>query len=63
NPFGPMQRQQECSALIDRMFEKMLEDHISLGEVYTCLGLRDKGDHGIQKAAEELLEFVQKDAV
>ena len=54
-----MQRQQECSARMDRMFEKMLEDPIPLGEVYTCLGLPDKGNHGIQKAAEEQLRFVK----
>ncbi|WP_347176140.1 hypothetical protein [Galactobacillus timonensis] len=60
NPFGPMQRQEECSVLIDRMFEKLIEEHIPLGEVYTCLGLPDKGNHGIEKAAEELLEFVKE---
>ena len=35
NPFGPMQRQEECSALIDIVFDKLFEDHIPVGEVYT----------------------------
>jgi hypothetical protein len=58
NPFGPMQRQEECTKLIDIMFREIVNEKIPLGEVYTCLGLPDKGNHGINKAAEELLKFV-----
>ncbi len=61
NPFGPMQRQEECSALIDTFFEKLFEKKIPVGEVYTCLGLPDKGDRGILEGAQALLQFVQKD--
>ena len=60
NPFGPMQRQKECKALIDRIFDKLYEEKIPVGEVYTNLGLPDKGNHGIDEAAKELLAFVQK---
>ena len=60
NPFGPMQKQDECSKLIDKMFAKLFEENIPVGEIYTCLGLENKGDRGINKAAESLLEFVKQ---
>ena len=59
NPFGPMQRQEECQVLIDKMFDALFEQNIPVGEIYTCLGLPDKGDNGINKAAEALLNFVK----
>ncbi len=59
NPFGPMQRQPETQVLIDKIFDALFEQNIPVGEVYTCLGLENKGDHGIDKAAEALLNFVR----
>ena len=59
NPFGPMQKQEECSALIDQMFDELYAQNIPVGEIYTCLGLPDKGDNGIV-AAEALLDFVKQ---
>lgn len=44
--------------LIDTVFDKLFEDHIPVGEVYTCLGLTDKGEHGIEEGARALLELV-----
>lgn len=61
NPFGPMQRQEECLAIIDKIFDKLYEKNIPVGEVYTCLGLPNKGDNGINVAAEALVEFVKED--
>ncbi|MCF0108516.1 MAG: hypothetical protein HUJ57_00175 [Erysipelotrichaceae bacterium] len=60
NPFGPMQKQEKCSKIIEQVFDKLFEKNIFVGEIYTCLGLENKGDNGIEKAAECLLEFVQK---
>lgn len=57
NPFGPMQEQEKTKVLIDRIFDKLFEEKIPVGEVYTCLGLPNKGDHGINKAAEALMKF------
>jgi len=59
NPFGPMQKQEECGRLIDTIFDELFREGIPVGEIYTCLGLPNKGDHGISKAAEALLEFVK----
>ena len=60
NPFGPMQRQKETSVLIDRIFDKLFEEKIPVGEIYTCLGLPNKGNHGIDLAAKALLDFVKE---
>ena len=53
-----MQKQKECSTLINQVFDKLFEQQIPVGEVYTCLGLPDKGDHGIDEGAKALLDFV-----
>jgi energy-coupling factor transporter ATP-binding protein EcfA2 len=60
NPFGPMQRQEECTVLIDRIFMELFRQNIPVGEVYTCLGLPEKGNGGIEQGAKALLDFVQK---
>lgn len=60
NPFGPMQRQEECRRLITMIFDRLFEEKIPVGEVYTCLGLPDKGSRGIDRAAEALVDFVRK---
>lgn len=56
NPFGPLQKREECAKIIDVMFDKLKENDVFLGEIYTCLGLADKGGNGINIAAEQLLE-------
>ena len=40
-------------------FDALFAQGIPVGEIYTCLGLPDKGDHGIDKAADALLDFVK----
>ena len=60
NPFGPMQKQKECTQLIDMIFDKLFEEKIPVGEVYTCLGLPNKGNHGINEGAQAILDFIIK---
>lgn len=60
NPFGPMQKQEECMPLIDQMFEQLFKQKITVGEIYTCLGLPNKGDNGIMDAAGALLDLVSE---
>lgn len=60
NPFGPMQKEETCRKIIDTIFDKLYESKIPVGEVYTCLGLPNKGDNGIEDAAKALLEFVKE---
>ncbi len=60
NPFGPMQKENECLLIIDEMFNKLKENNVFIGEIYTCLGLENKGDDGLIDAAKELLEQIKK---
>lgn len=60
NPFGPMQKQDECSPLIDEMFAALKENGVFLGEIYTHLGLSRENRDGINIAAKELLEFIKR---
>ena len=39
---------------------EMFEKNIFVGEIYTCLGLPNKGDDGLKIAARELLEEIKK---
>lgn len=50
-----MQKQPECLKIIDQMFVALLDQHIFLGEIYTGLGLPEKGGNALEIAAKELL--------
>lgn len=60
NPFGPMQEKEKCDVIIDKVFKALKENHVLLGEIYSNLGLKNKGDGGINIAARELLELIKK---
>ena len=59
NPFGPMQKQEQCLPIIDEMFAKLFDQGIFVGEIFTCLGLENKGDDGLKIAAIELFEEIK----
>ncbi|MEG0469822.1 MAG: hypothetical protein RR562_07915, partial [Longicatena sp.] len=61
NPFGPMQQQEVCEPLIHEMFKALEKDNVYIGEIYTHLGLDKENRDGINQAAKELLEFIEKD--
>ncbi|MGX8834995.1 hypothetical protein ACWG0P_12415 [Amedibacillus sp. YH-ame6] len=61
NPFGPMQQQEVCEPLIYEMFKALEKDNVYIGEIYTHLGLDKENRDGINQAAKELLEFIEKD--
>lgn len=61
NPFGPMQQQDVCEPLIDEMFASLADQNVFIGEIYTHLGLDKENRDGINKAAIELLDFIEKD--
>lgn len=61
NPFGPMQQQDVCEPLIDQMFDALNKNGVFIGEIYTHLGLDKENREGINQAARELLEFIEKD--
>ncbi|MDO5085455.1 MAG: hypothetical protein Q4D47_03335, partial [Erysipelotrichaceae bacterium] len=59
NPFGPMQMQEVCNPLIDKMFKTLFETNVYVGETYTCLGLEDKGNNGIVESSRILFEEIK----
>lgn len=61
NPFGPMQEQELCDPLIDKIMGALEENGIYLGEVYTHLGFDKSNRAGIEDAARELLAFIMND--
>lgn len=61
NPFGPMQQQEVCDPLIDEVFTALRDNGVFVGEIYTHLGLDKENRDGINLAAKELLEFIEKD--
>lgn len=61
NPFGPMQKQDICEPLIDKVFTCLKENGIFVGEIYTHLGFNKENREGLQTAAKELLEFIEND--
>lgn len=60
NPFGPMQQQEICAPLITQMFEAMQKKGVFIGEIYTHLGFSKDNREGINLAATQLLEFIEK---
>lgn len=61
NPFGPMQKQDICEPLIDEVFQCLKDNNVFVGEIYTHLGFNKENREGLQIAAKELLEFIEKD--
>lgn len=61
NPFGPMQQQGVCQPLIDTTFDVLHKNGVYIGEIFTHLGLDKDSRDGIQIAAQQLLEFIEKE--
>ena len=60
NPFGPQQQQELCGKIIDRIFAGLKENNVFVGEVYTHLGIDPENSEGLQRAAEDLLDFIEE---
>ncbi|MGN1399805.1 MAG: phosphoenolpyruvate carboxykinase (ATP) [Erysipelotrichaceae bacterium] len=58
NPFGPMQKQQQCDPIIERMFKKMIDEGIFVGEIYT--NLATEHPENIEQSALALLDSIKK---
>jgi hypothetical protein len=56
-----MQQQEVCEPLIDQMFVALRDSGCFVGEIYTHLGLDKENRDGINIAAKELLDFIEKD--
>lgn len=60
NPFGPMQRQSQCEKILDTVFKQLSLEGVFIGEIYTCLGLENRGNDGLKEAAKALLERIKQ---
>lgn len=60
NPFGPMQKQEQCGKLIDDVFAELKKNNIFVGEIFTHLGFSRENREGLNVAAQQLLEFIEK---
>ena len=60
NPFGPMQQQEICDPIIDKVYECLKDNGVFIGEVYTHLGRDPEDRESIKKGAEELLRFIEE---
>ena len=60
DPFGPMQEQEMCREIIDRVFDCLQKNDVFIGEVFTHLGCAPEDRGGIVKGAEGLLQFIEE---
>ncbi|WP_334333511.1 MULTISPECIES: phosphoenolpyruvate carboxykinase [unclassified Companilactobacillus] len=54
NPFGPVQEEEKTRPIIDKVFNKLYQDKVYVGEIYTHLGY-DKSKDSLHESAKELL--------
>lgn len=59
NPFGPVQRQEQTTKILDIMFEKLFEQGIKVGQLYTKLAITGKEHTGPNEAAVELFKLLE----
>lgn len=59
NPFGPVQKREECDKLLDKYFDKLFENNIKVGTIKTQLGLNNMQFEGPRSAAIELFELIK----
>ena len=60
NPFGPVQKREECDKLLDKYFDNLFENKIKVGTIKTQLGLDNMQFEGPKSAAIELFELIKK---
>ena len=57
NPFGPVQEQEKTKPIIDKVFTKLFNSGVYVGEVFTHLG-NDKSKDALKESAQELLDVL-----
>lgn len=58
NPFGPLQQEKLCRTLIDKHWDKLSENNVKVGEVYTNLGVVDRTEDSLKEAAKAVLDLL-----
>ncbi len=59
NPFGPVQKMEECDKLLDQYFETLYKNKIKVGTIRTQLALDNMQFAGPKAAAIELFELIK----
>lgn len=59
NPFGPHQNQAACDKIIKEYFEKLYENKVDVGEIYTQLAIPGKEKAGPEQAASDVISFLK----
>lgn len=59
NPFGPVQKMEECDKLLDQYFETLYKNKVKVGTIRTQLGLDSMQFEGPKAAAIELFELIK----
>ncbi len=60
NPFGPVQRQEQCEILLKQYFNKLYETKVGVGSIYTKLAISGMEHSGPKAVAEKLFEVLGK---
>lgn len=59
NPFGPVQKREECDKLLDKYFDNLFENKVKVGTIKTQLGLNNMQFEGPRSAAIDLFELIK----
>lgn len=60
NPFGPVQRQEQTSILLDKYFSALFDNKVLVGQLYTKLAILGQEQEGPAGAAKKLFEVLEK---
>ncbi len=60
NPFGPVQLKDQTDPLFDAYFAALFNNNIKVGQIRTRLGVEGQEQHGPQKAAQQLLNYINE---
>ena len=58
NPFGPVQRQDQCEPLLQDYFQRMFDQGVKVGQLRTRLGIKGNEHNGPKEAAAEILKYI-----
>lgn len=59
NPFGPVQKREECDKLLNKYFDNLFKNKVKVGTIKTQLGLSHMQFEGPRSAAIELFELIK----
>lgn len=60
NPFGPVQKEEECDLLLEEYFDKLFENQIKIGTLRTQLAIQGMEFEGPRSAAIDLFERIKE---